>query len=430
MKFNTTLILLVFSSSLLSQTNVFSFDDVINNTDRPGYVDRSNSQGNQEITWEDTTVRYCAYRISQGGSVMAPWWFESKTYNKGGRIVSVYSSDYSASSVSFSRQDLIYTTWQEWEVTNYSSIDSVTWVVGGKSRFRKFYSTGIDSTSKYDWNSAMNKWIHQSSKITYRTNNARDSSIEWSLGNLSRKTIWHRTNLLAIDSIVEWEFLNGNWNRIAWEKFNGFHSLKESIMSNPVKFWRNTSDNIFAIINYDNSGQIVDSTFNYYTSQQRLDSTVNFGPNQVFNWAEGRRQVGSILKVFSWNNLAALTDYYFQYSNLQGAIIGVESYNSAGQLTSKWGICEVFNTLMSKELSAPKLELYPNPNSGVFTLFGLRQSMDKFELWDLHGHQVRAFLLDNSEQQEINIGDVAAGIYRAVIYGKNGSVTLPVYVSH
>jgi hypothetical protein len=39
-------------------------------------------------------------------------------------------------------------------------------------------------------------------------------------------------------------------------------------------------------------------------------------------------------------------------------------------------------------------------------------------------------IAQGQSQAQVNLSDMAAGIYRAVIYGKGGQVTLPVQVTH
>ena len=428
MKISFTSVLLITIGSVHAQINDLQLENNQIEFDKKW---NSKIQYNEGLSgyWNDTTVRFCAYRIPNGGSALSPWWFESSTY-VGSQLMNVYSSYYSSNSVSYSRQDYAYTAAYEKEVMNYSSSDSLNWVFDNKSRIREFKSVVVDSLSTYDWNAGMNIWIPQYWQTTYKTNNAPDSMITKNLGIPTGRKIWYRSNGI-LDSIVEYGYESGSWLRNRWEHFYGFYSITQSTTYAPIKRYYNVQGNIYATVNFDIAGQRMDSTRYYYNNinSSELDSSIQYDANNLILSAVGYRIEGRILKIYNWNSQLALSSYQFRFSNVNGFVHGSEVYDSNGQLRSKWGVCEVFNSLnMNSDVN--ELKLYPNPNSGNFRIEGLAADVEYVELWDLHGHLLRSVPVFNEKPIEIQLSGNAAGIYRAVIYGKDGQVTLPVYVRY
>jgi len=74
---------------------------------------------------------------------------------------------------------------------------------------------------------------------------------------------------------------------------------------------------------------------------------------------------------------------------------------------------------------------YPNPNSGVFTLEWSALEATRVIIYNGLGQVVASQpIAQGSTSTVIDLSGKAAGIYRAVIYGIEGTVTLPVYVRH
>jgi hypothetical protein len=74
---------------------------------------------------------------------------------------------------------------------------------------------------------------------------------------------------------------------------------------------------------------------------------------------------------------------------------------------------------------------FPNPNTGVFTLEWSNIEAQQVVIYNGVGQVVRTQKVhEGSSSIQMDLRGNAAGIYRAVIYGKDGQVTLPVYVRY
>jgi hypothetical protein len=74
---------------------------------------------------------------------------------------------------------------------------------------------------------------------------------------------------------------------------------------------------------------------------------------------------------------------------------------------------------------------FPNPNTGVFTLEWSNIEAQQVVIYNGVGQVVRTQKVhEGGSSIQMDLRGNAAGIYRAVIYGKDGQVTLPVYVRY
>ena len=102
------------------------------------------------------------------------------------------------------------------------------------------------------------------------------------------------------------------------------------------------------------------------------------------------------------------------------------------------GVCQdsaylnlVISGLGTGEGIGSKAMAYPNPNSGVFTLEWSNIDAQQVLIYNGVGQVVASqAIAQGSTSTVIDLSAKAAGIYRAVIYGIEGTVTLPVYVRH
>jgi hypothetical protein len=102
------------------------------------------------------------------------------------------------------------------------------------------------------------------------------------------------------------------------------------------------------------------------------------------------------------------------------------------------GVCQdsaylnlVISGLGTGEGAGAKAMAYPNPNSGVFTLEWSNIDAQQVLIYNGVGQVVASQPIDQgSTSTVIDLSAKAAGIYRAVIYGIEGTVTLPVHVRH
>jgi len=102
------------------------------------------------------------------------------------------------------------------------------------------------------------------------------------------------------------------------------------------------------------------------------------------------------------------------------------------------GVCQdsaylnlVISGLGTGEGIGSKAMAYPNPNAGVFTLEWSNIDAQQVVIYNGVGQVVASqAIAQGSTSTVIDLSAKAAGIYRAVIYGIEGTVTLPVYVRH
>jgi hypothetical protein len=102
------------------------------------------------------------------------------------------------------------------------------------------------------------------------------------------------------------------------------------------------------------------------------------------------------------------------------------------------GVCQdsaylnlVISGLGTGEGLGARAMAFPNPNTGVFTLEWSNISAQAVVLYNGVGQVVATQAVsEGSSSIQLDLSGKAAGIYRAVIYGKDGQVTLPVYVRY
>ena len=119
-------------------------------------------------------------------------------------------------------------------------------------------------------------------------------------------------------------------------------------------------------------------------------------------------------------------------------IWGAADSSAAVWIVASNGVCQdsvslnlVISGLGTGEGSGAKAMAYPNPNAGVFTLEWQNVVASQVVIYNGVG-QVMAIqnLQSGATQAHFDLSTMAAGVYRAVIYGKEGQVTLPVVLRH
>ena len=117
---------------------------------------------------------------------------------------------------------------------------------------------------------------------------------------------------------------------------------------------------------------------------------------------------------------------------------GIPDSNVAVWVVISNGVCQdsvylnlVISGLGTGEGIGSKAMAYPNPNAGVFTLEWSNIDAQQVLIYNGVGQVVASQpIAQGSTSTVIDLSAKAAGIYRAVIYGIEGTVTLPVYVRH
>ena len=127
-----------------------------------------------------------------------------------------------------------------------------------------------------------------------------------------------------------------------------------------------------------------------------------------------------------------------QGSDTVGVIWGAADSTASIWVVVSNGVCQdsaYLNLVISGMGSGEELQAramaYPNPNAGVFTLEWSNMEAQRVVIYNGVGQVVASQAVDRSSSTaQVDLGTKAAGIYRAVIYGKDGQVTLPVQVRH
>ena len=117
---------------------------------------------------------------------------------------------------------------------------------------------------------------------------------------------------------------------------------------------------------------------------------------------------------------------------------GAANSSAAIWLVVSNGVCQdsvylnlVISGLGTGEGADAKAIAFPNPNSGVFTLEWSALEATRVIIYNGLGQVVASQpIAQGSTSTVIDLSAKAAGIYRAMIYGIEGTVTLPVYVRH
>ena len=118
-------------------------------------------------------------------------------------------------------------------------------------------------------------------------------------------------------------------------------------------------------------------------------------------------------------------------------------WGAADSTASIWvvvsnGVCQdsaylnlVISGMGSGEALSPRAMAFPNPNSGIFTLEWSALQASQVVIYNGVGQMVATQVIAQGQSQvQVDLSAMAAGVYRAVIYGKEGQVTLPVQVRH
>ncbi|MFZ9155422.1 MAG: T9SS type A sorting domain-containing protein [Schleiferiaceae bacterium] len=102
------------------------------------------------------------------------------------------------------------------------------------------------------------------------------------------------------------------------------------------------------------------------------------------------------------------------------------------------GVCQdsaslnlVISGLGTGEGVSPRAMAFPNPNAGVFTLEWQNVDATQVVIYNGVGQVVAVQTIQSgSTRAQFDLSSMAGGVYRAVIYGKEGQVTLPVVLRH
>jgi hypothetical protein len=137
----------------------------------------------------------------------------------------------------------------------------------------------------------------------------------------------------------------------------------------------------------------------------------------------------------------------YNWTLVGGAVVSGQGTNSVNvmwgnggngsiKVVESNGFCEKLDSvsiqisgLSSNDHPIPKVTVRPNPNKGVFLLEWQNLDANQVMIYNGVGQTVSTLELREGVQQvQVDLSSMAAGVYRAVIQGKEGQVTIPVQV--
>lgn len=116
-------------------------------------------------------------------------------------------------------------------------------------------------------------------------------------------------------------------------------------------------------------------------------------------WIEG---IGST-NTFFYNETGLYSDCGYDLNNLQSKIA-----NYTLNDTLLWGVpnCQ-FPTSVNEVIAPEKMEVYPNPTTGIITIQGIKENAD-YSIYNVVGKLVKAGTTTNNQ---IDVGELAIGMY-------------------
>jgi hypothetical protein len=99
-----------------------------------------------------------------------------------------------------------------------------------------------------------------------------------------------------------------------------------------------------------------------------------------------------------------------------------------GLLTSNG--CGLPNSVV-KKFNEKSIELYPNPNNGIFTL-NIKNSTVKnsvITIFNVLGEQVKTINLTNINTTQINLSEFGIGAYYLQVRAENNTITKKIFVT-
>ncbi|MBL7868772.1 MAG: T9SS type A sorting domain-containing protein [Flavobacterium lindanitolerans] len=108
--------------------------------------------------------------------------------------------------------------------------------------------------------------------------------------------------------------------------------------------------------------------------------------------------------------------YYFALNNVSGTTADTYSL-IVDTITAS-------SVLSTNEFSASNLSVYPNPSNGILNISSDSNILlNNLSITDLNGRTVKTAKLNGDSSAQINIADLAAGVYMMTINSDQGSVT-------
>ena len=151
-----------------------------------------------------------------------------------------------------------------------------------------------------------------------------------------------------------------------------------------------------------------------------------FPDNEIFRMIGGTPPGGHYLGSFIQNDTFNRNNNWDNHSYYDPLEVWYVYTDSNGCVNAAFDtfytpICEGINDINSPAF----LHLYPDPNSGTFTLETNREQGEEYLIYDMLGQLVQQQAI-RTDSQNIDLGTVAPGVYTLLIKGKNGGVRFTV----
>ena len=172
-------------------------------------------------------------------------------------------------------------------------------------------------------------------------------------------------------------------------------------------------------------------------SNPAVSITQIFGPNQVLPNASTTYATNQVTgNTYNWtvNGGAIISGQGTNSVNVMwgnGASGFIKVTESNGFCTNADSVSIQISGLINEEQTVPKAMATPSPTSGILTLVWQNLNATRVVIYNVVGQVVATKnIQEGAQQAQVDLSTEASGVYRAVIYGKEGQVTLPLVLRH
>lgn len=151
-----------------------------------------------------------------------------------------------------------------------------------------------------------------------------------------------------------------------------------------------------------------------------VDSGADFVAGQWYNFKIVLNTTASNITYYL-NNALIYTGQIYGATNVEQLVLFTDNYSGSAYYDN---IQTVSGVLGVEDQVASKFSVYPNPTSGLVTISNDNNStLQSVSITDLNGRNVKSLKLNGETTSQINISDLAAGVYMMNISSDQGSIT-------
>jgi hypothetical protein len=91
--------------------------------------------------------------------------------------------------------------------------------------------------------------------------------------------------------------------------------------------------------------------------------------------------------------------------------------------------CITVNKLYVNELNTIQIEIYPNPNHGIFTIKAVQMSgLSNVQIWTMHGQKLEERIIDNSQTNVLDFSKLPKGVHLLRLTNQKQIVTQKILI--